>query len=69
LRFQLKGKPVVGSVINADAVLIIQASRGHFQKMGALFSKCKCNDLAATTDSNPAGTLELGEASKGTNHE
>ena len=33
--------------------------------MGALVSKCKCNDLAATTDSDPAETLEQGEASKG----
>lgn len=36
--------------------------------MGALFSKCKCNDLAATTDSDPTETLERGEPSKGKNH-
>ena len=63
-----KGKSVVRSVINADALLIVQASRGHFHQMGALISKWKCSDLAATTDSNPAETLELGEASKGKNH-
>ena len=37
--------------------------------MGALLSKCKCNDLAATTDSDPAKTLERGKQSEGKNHE
>lgn len=36
--------------------------------MGALFSKCKCNDLAAAADSDPTETLERGEPSKGKNH-
>lgn len=37
--------------------------------MGALLSKCKSSDLAATTDSDPAETLEQGEQSEGKNHE
>lgn len=37
--------------------------------MGAWLSKCKCNDLAATTDSDAAETLERGEQSEGKKHE
>lgn len=37
--------------------------------MGALLSKCKCSDLPATTDSDPAETLERGEPSKGKGQE
>lgn len=37
-------------------------------EMGALFCKCECNDLAATTDSDPTEMLEPGEPSEGKNH-
>ena len=36
-------------------------------EMGALFCKCECNDLAATTDSDPTEMLERGEPSEGKN--